>query len=129
VNPYIAMNSTNKFRYQGILGSCVGMGNTIGPFLAAAFVEKSTWRALFWCLVPLAVLAGGVVAIVLPPSIVHGDLHTKIRVIDYYGVFFSSAATLLLLIPISGGGTYFEWNSPMVISMLVLGSVSVCLHH
>lgn len=103
------------------------MGNTIGPFLAAAFVEKSTWRALFWCLVPLAVLAGGIVALVLPPSIVHGDLQTKIRIIDYYGVFFSSAATLLLLIPISGGGTYFEWNSPMVISMLVLGSVSVCI--
>jgi len=102
------------------------MGNSIGPFLAAVFVEKSTWRGLFWCLCPLAVVAGGIVALTLPASKVHGDFQTKIRVIDYYGVGLSSAAILLLLVPISGGGTYFEWSSPMVISMLVLGSVSVC---
>jgi predicted MFS family arabinose efflux permease len=34
---------------------------------------------------------------------------------------------LLILIPISGGGTYFEWSSPMVISMLTLGSLSAVL--
>lgn len=114
-------------RYQGILGSCVGLGNTIGPFLAAAFVENSTWRGLFWCICPLAVLSGTVVAFTLPPSKVHGELKDKIRVIDYYGIVTSSTAILLLLIPISGGGTYFEWKSPMVISMLTLGSVSAVL--
>ncbi len=41
-----------NYRYQGILGPCVSLGNTIGPFLAAAFVEKSTWRGLFWCICP-----------------------------------------------------------------------------
>lgn len=45
--------------------------------------------------------------------------------IDYGGIFFGSAALLLLLIPIAGGGDYFEWNSPMVISMLVLGGCCV----
>ena len=114
-------------RYQGILGSCVGLGNTIGPFLAAAFVENSTWRGLFWCICPLAAIAGTIVAITLPPSKVHGELKDKIRVIDYYGVATSSVAILLLLIPISGGGTYFEWKSSMVISMLTLGSISAVL--
>jgi MFS family permease len=114
-------------RYQGILGSCVGLGNTIGPFLAAAFVENSTWRGLFWCICPLAVLSGTAVAFTLPPSKVHGELKVKISMIDYYGVATSSAAILLLLIPISGGGTYFEWSSPMVISMLTLGSIFAVL--
>jgi hypothetical protein len=50
-------------------------------------------------------------------------MQAKLKAIDYYGVVFSSSAILLLLIPISGGGTYFDWNSPMVISMLVLGAV------
>src|SRR4051812_8737161 len=108
-------------RYQGILGACVGLGNSIGPFLAAAFVQHSTWRGLFWCICPLAMLAGGMVAITLPPSRVHGDLRAKAQAIDYYGVAFSSSAILLLLIPISGGGTYFEWSSIMVTSMLTLG--------
>jgi hypothetical protein len=71
----------------------------------------------------LAVLAGGLVAFTLPPSKVHGDLKTKVKVIDYYGVVLSSSAVMLLLIPISGGGTYFQWDSPMVISMITLGGI------
>jgi MFS family permease len=118
---------TEKIRYQGILGSCVGLGNTIGPFLAAAFIQTSTWRGLFWCICPLAVLSGGVVALVLPPSKVHGDIKTTIKVIDYWGVLFSSSAILLLLIPISGGGTYFNWNGPMVISMITLGGICMIM--
>jgi MFS family permease len=110
-------------RYQGILGSCVGLGNTIGPFLAAGFVQTSTWRALFWTICPLAVLAGVLVAVTLPPSKTHGNMKAKIKSIDYFGKIFSSAAILLLLIPISGGGTYFDWASPMVITMLTLGSI------
>ncbi|RDW85737.1 MFS multidrug transporter-like protein [Coleophoma crateriformis] len=114
----------NRGKYQGILGACVGLGNTIGPFMAAGFVQHTTWRWLFWCICPLAVLAGAAVAFTLPPSKVHGELRDKIKAIDVWGVIFSSVAILLLLIPISGGGTYFVWSSPMVISMLTLGSIS-----
>ncbi|RAL67353.1 hypothetical protein DID88_008110 [Monilinia fructigena] len=110
----------NRGKYQGILGSCIGLGNTIGPFLAAAFVQDSTWRGLFWCICPLAVLSGVMVAWTLPPSKVHGSTATKIRVIDYPGIVLITAA-MLILIPLSGGGTYFKWSSPMVISMLTLG--------
>jgi hypothetical protein len=67
------------------------------------------------------------VALTLPPSKIHGDLKTKIKAIDYYGIVSSSAAILLLLIPISGGGTYFEWSSPMAISMLTIGSISMVI--
>jgi MFS family permease len=97
----------NRGKYQGILGACIGLGNTIGPFLAAAFIEK--WRGLFWLISPMAALSGGIVFLTLPPSKVSGDLRTKFKVIDYYGVLSSAAAILLLLIPVSGGGVYFEW--------------------
>jgi MFS family permease len=105
----------------------VGLGNSIGPFLAAAFIQTSTWRGLFWLICPLALLSGVAVAFTLPPSKVHGGLKTKVKVIDYYGVFLSSSAILMLLIPISGGGTYFAWDSPMVISMITLGGICMVL--
>jgi MFS family permease len=35
-------------KYQGILSSCVGIGNITGPFLAAAIIDHTTWRVLFW---------------------------------------------------------------------------------
>jgi MFS family permease len=43
-------------KYQGILGSFVGLGNMVGPFLAAAFIQHSTWRGFFWLISPLAAL-------------------------------------------------------------------------
>lgn len=67
------------------------------------------------------------IAVTLPPSKVHGELKDKIQAIDYYGVVTSASAILLLLIPLSGGGIYFEWSSPMVISMITLGSIMAIL--
>jgi len=93
--------------------------------MAAGFVSKTTWRALFWTICPLACVAGVVVAIILPPSKTTGNTKQKMKAIDYWGTLASSTAVILLLIPISGGGTYFPWDSPMVISMLVLGSISM----
>ncbi|KAH0017622.1 MFS general substrate transporter, partial [Aureobasidium melanogenum] len=89
-------------KYQGILGACVGLGNMVGPFIAAAFAQHSTWRGLFWLSSKL-------------------DIRIVIRKIDYWGILFGSAAIVLILIPVSGGGSYFAWDSPLVISMLAVG--------
>ncbi|KAJ5211962.1 uncharacterized protein N7498_003608 [Penicillium cinerascens] len=69
-------------RYQGILGSCIGLGNTIGNGLA------------------------------------------KAKLIDIWGLLSGSIAIICTLIPISGGGSYFPWNSTLVIAMLSVGGVA-----
>jgi hypothetical protein len=78
-------------------------------------------------LCPLAVTSGFVVLFILPGSSVTVDPKDKLKAIDFVGVAFSTIAILLLLIPISSGGTYFHWSSPMVIAMLIVGSVSTAL--
>jgi MFS family permease len=110
-------------KYQGILGSCVGLGNMVGPFIAAAFVQHSTWRGLFWLISPLAALCCIICFFVLPtpkdtPPM---DFKAVSAKIDYWGILIGSAAIVLILIPVSGGGSYFSWDSPMVISMLTIG--------
>ncbi|KAK5204886.1 hypothetical protein LTR41_009422 [Exophiala xenobiotica] len=110
-------------KYQGILGSCVGLGNIIGPFISAAFTEKATWRATFWFISPLAIVAGGIVLIVLPQKKPKDSFMSKIRKVDFIGSFFSTAGMILLLIPISGGGSYFDWRSVMVIVMIIFGAL------
>jgi MFS family permease len=110
-------------KYQGILGSCVGLGNMVGPFIAAAFVQHSTWRGLFWLISPLAALFCILCFFILPtpkdaPSV---DFKAVSAQIDYWGIITGSIAIMLILIPVSGGGSYFAWSSPMVISMLVIG--------
>lgn len=41
--------------------------------------------------------------------------------IDYLGIFFATACLTLLLIPISGGGSTYPWNSPTIITMFIVG--------
>ena len=61
---------------------------------------------------------------VLPPQTIPPEpLSAKLRKIDYAGIVLSSTGSMLLLIPISGIGVQFDKNSPMVISMLTLGSI------
>ncbi|CAO2655674.1 Nn.00g044770.m01.CDS01 [Neocucurbitaria sp. VM-36] len=110
-------------KYQGILGACVGLGNMVGPFIAAAFVQHSTWRGLFWLVSPLAALCCIICFFILPtpkdaPQMDFGAVSKKI---DYWGILAGSAAIILILIPVSGGGSYFAWDSPMVIAMLAIG--------
>jgi MFS family permease len=110
-------------KYQGILGACVGLGNMVGPFIAAAFAQHSTWRGLFWLVSPLAALCCLICFFILPPSKDSSklDFKTVAKKIDHWGTLFGSAAIVLILIPVSGGGSYFAWDSSMVISMLVIG--------
>lgn len=131
-------------KYQGIIGSCVGLGNIIGPFLAAAFISspRTTWRAFFWTTSPLAALMGGVAWFLVPgapPTQQQqsqqgqeqgkkwGEVWEGVYKIDWAGVLTSSVAVVFLLLPISGGGAYFPWGSPMVVGMLVLGVLSLGL--
>jgi MFS family permease len=114
-------------RYQGILGACVGLGNVIGPFLAAALTNSWRWEGLFWIVSILAFASGLIILIVVPQSQVTGNTTAKYKVIDWWGILSSSAGLILLLIPISSGGAVFAWNSPISISMLTLGSISILI--
>ncbi|CAK7210399.1 hypothetical protein SBRCBS47491_000771 [Sporothrix bragantina] len=114
-------------RYQGIIGAMVGLGNVSGPYLAAALIERAhDWRAFFYMLAPLAALTGVLAFFLLPPApTARPPWRDSVRKIDYGGLLTSSSAVVFLLIPIAGGGTYFAWSSPLVIGMLVVGSVSL----
>jgi hypothetical protein len=53
------------------------------------------------------------------------DYRALCKKIDYWGILAGTAAIILILIPVSGGGSYFAWNSAMVIAMLVVGGCSM----
>lgn len=110
-------------KYQGILGAALGLGNVIGAFVAAAFTMRSTWRGFFWLLSPLAACCVAVGYFLIPNNHRKDGFRESVRRIDGYGIVASSIGIIFLLIPISGGGSYFDWDSPMVIAMLVIGGL------
>lgn len=98
--------------YQGILGAMVGVGNVLGPFLAAAFVKSphTTWRAFFYLLAPIAAVVLVSSYFLVPPSntvTTRTGFIAGAKNIDVFGTLASSAAVIFLLIPISGGGAYY----------------------
>ncbi|RYC65328.1 hypothetical protein CHU98_g869 [Xylaria longipes] len=113
--------------YQGILGGFIGLGNVVGPFLAAGFITYASWRAFFWTIAPLAAIVGILSFFTLPPYQPTLGIRENARKIDYGGVLLSSIGIIFLLIPISGSGAYFSWTSPMTISMLSLSAISLSL--
>jgi len=113
--------------YQGVIGSFVALGNVAGPFLAGAFIEKTSWRVFFYMLTPLGGIVGVVSYFLLPSKPPTAGFRENVRKIDFAGILSSSIAVILLLIPISGGGAYFAWDSPMIIAMLVIGTLTLIL--
>ncbi|KAL1849173.1 hypothetical protein Daus18300_013329 [Diaporthe australafricana] len=115
-------------RYQGILGSCIGLGNTIGPFLSAGFTQssKTSWRGFFFLISPLMVCSGIASFFLLPSTPMQkGQGLQKAKLVDWWGLLTGTVAIVLLLIPVSGGGSYFAWDSPLVISMLSIAGVAL----
>ncbi|RMJ23106.1 Sugar and other transporter [Aspergillus sp. HF37] len=112
-------------KYQGILGAALGMGNVIGPFIAAGFIMHTTWRGFFWLISPLAACSIVVGYFLIPSNVRKDGFKKNVERIDFYGIIASSIGIIFLLIPVSGGGSYFEWVSPMVISMFVIGGCSL----
>lgn len=126
VSDIVTLKQRGKF--QGILGANIGLGNALGPIIMAAYVRKATWRDFYRTLPPVIALVMVIVYFFVDNSSKHKltsvlSTKDKLRKIDYYGVFFATAGLLLLLVPISGGGSTFAWDSSLVIAMFCIGGV------
>lgn len=91
-------------KYQGIIGAMVGLGNVAGPFIGAAFIQKTgSWRGFFYMLAPLGAVVWVITFFLLPSKPPSGSFQENARKVDYMGSFTSSLGVIFLLIPISGG--------------------------
>ncbi|KAK6198575.1 MFS efflux transporter [Scheffersomyces amazonensis] len=112
-------------RFQGILGASVGIANAIGPFIMSAFITHSSWRSFYYFLAPFGVVV--IIAVFFLIESPHKQLNEvlskteKFKKIDYLGILTATAALTFILVPLSGGGSAYAWNSPIVIVLFVLG--------
>ncbi|KAI4946024.1 hypothetical protein J4E91_007466 [Alternaria rosae] len=113
----------NRGKYQGWLGAVIALGNGAGPFLGGAIVEGATWRWVFWIIPIMTVPTSMVILFFLPLKHRSGDYLAKVKKIDYGGMVLNIASTLLLLIPLSGGGVTYAWASPFFIACTITGAV------
>jgi EmrB/QacA subfamily drug resistance transporter len=52
----------------GLWGAITGVAIALGPIVGGALLEVSDWRSIFFAMVPVAAVAGGLVALYVPTS-------------------------------------------------------------
>ncbi|MFF3887982.1 MDR family MFS transporter [Streptomyces sp. NPDC001914] len=105
-------------KYQGLFGAVFGATSVLGPLLGGLFTEHLSWRWVFYINLPV-----GVVALVVIAAVLHIPRKSARHVIDYAGTFLIAAVATCLVLVASLGGTTWDWDSPQVIGLVVLGVV------
>jgi EmrB/QacA subfamily drug resistance transporter len=103
-------------RYQGLFGAVFGATSVLGPLLGGLFTEHLSWRWVFYVNLPVGAVALTVIAAVL--RIPRKDTR---HVIDYLGTFLIASVATCLVLVASLGGTTWDWGSPQIVGLAVLG--------
>ncbi|KAI0428517.1 major facilitator superfamily domain-containing protein [Xylaria sp. FL1042] len=123
VSDLVSLKSRGK--YQGMISLAIGVGATSGPFLAAALVRLGAdgWRWTFF--IPAIAASGCFILLlfILPLSPVSGIWRQKIQKIDWLGVITSIAGVVLIVLAINSGGSVWLWDSPQVLTTLIIGAI------
>lgn len=109
--------------YISLMGIPVALGLGLGPEIGGALAQHASWRWSIWISVPVSVASLPVIWWLLPLKSVPGSVREKMKDVDWGGCVLSLAGIVLLLVPVSAGGSSWAWDSTESIAMLVVGGV------
>ncbi|QJU53181.1 MDR family MFS transporter [Herbiconiux sp. KACC 21604] len=107
----------DRGKYMGFIGAVFGLSSVAGPLLGGLFTDVLSWRLAFWINVPL-----GIAAIVLAVMLIKLPKFPDAPrpVIDVAGMITLAIAASGLVLTASWGGTEYDWDSPVIIGMIVV---------
>src|SRR3954451_18244631 len=105
-------------RYQGFFGAVFGVSTVVGPLLGGFFVDNLSWRWIFYVNLPI-----GLVALAVIGAVFHARPDHVHHRIDYLGAVVLAGALSSIVLFTSLGGTTYDWGSPQIVGLIVLGVV------
>ncbi|KAG0081782.1 hypothetical protein BGZ93_002625 [Podila epicladia] len=115
------LDMRERGKYIGFVGVVYSLASVIGPVLGGAFSDKLTWRWSFWINLPVGAVSVVFIAIFLNLPTPKGSLSDKIKRIDILGSVILMGSVIMILLPLSWGGSKHPWDSAMIIGLLVGG--------
>jgi EmrB/QacA subfamily drug resistance transporter len=101
-------------RYQGYISIVFAVASVGGPVIGGFFAEHLHWSLIFWINLPI-----GLLAFVMTNSVLKRlPRHERPHRLDVAGAAVMVAATVLLLLALTWGGTRFPWASVQILALL-----------
>jgi len=102
-------------KYMGIMGGVFAISSVAGPLLGGWFTDSIGWRWAFWMNIPLGILAIASAAFFLRlPK--NTNRNPKI---DFVGIVLLAIASTCLVLMTTWGGNTYDWDSPVVIGLII----------
>ena len=113
------LSPRERGRYVGYMAGTYGMATVLGPFVGGAIVDNTSWRWIFFMMMPF-----GLAAITLAQINLKLAFKRRDRSIDYAGVFLLSVWVTSFVLYAEFGGDH-GFTSPSMMALLVLGILSL----
>ncbi|KAJ2525390.1 hypothetical protein GGI11_000053 [Coemansia sp. RSA 2049] len=110
--------------YMAIFSLVFSVSSVVGPLLGGVFVDKVSWRWIFWLSEPITGVVIAAVLLLLKLPRMSAGMWAKLKRIDYIGVVLLVGGLLALLLGLTFPSTErISWRTAKVIVCLVLGVV------
>ncbi|KAI5918149.1 major facilitator superfamily transporter [Camillea tinctor] len=108
-------------KWYGVTLAAWAFGLSVGPIIGGAVVQRSTWRWVFYIMLPFC--GFGLVAIpyllTLRPKA--ATAREKVARIDWVGGALFTGSATSFLVAISWGGSQYAWGSAQTLAPLIIG--------
>ena len=119
VVPMLVFPPEKRGTAMGMAGIVMSVAPAAGPVVAGAIIDALGWRAMFWCIAPVALI------VLIASFFLLGNIGTlKNPKLDFLSVILSTVAFGGLLYGFSSAST-FGWTSPIVWGVIILGAAAL----
>lgn len=113
------LSPRERGRYVGYMAGTYGIATVLGPFVGGAIVDNTSWRWIFFMMMPFGVLAIALAQVNLKLPFTRRD-----RSIDYAGVVLMALWVSAFVLYAELGGSH-GFASPRMLALVVVGVASL----
>ncbi|KAI7784401.1 hypothetical protein LA080_010184 [Diaporthe eres] len=109
--------------YLALMAIPTATGSIVGPVVGALLSEYASWRWIGWINLPVLGVASVLAFMFLRLRPIGSSFASKMRALDWVGMFLFTAATVSVSLPLSWADSLYSWGSWRTIFPLILGVV------